>query len=168
LTFSSATCLSWRSTGGHPNGEHFAATCARAYELADGGEASSWNDLANRLRREGFEPHDIKRLERDTLAQLMLRRRIERARDKRAEAPAVLMIPGVAFMGPGIRRVWWEWEAEGDVHEPVLVVETTLLIEDPARHLDARALQHLADAARAHFSQLGFAVGRARLTPAAP
>ncbi|MGQ0532562.1 MAG: hypothetical protein ACT4OF_07710 [Caulobacteraceae bacterium] len=144
----------------------FAAMRARVYEFADGGGCAGWGDIARALRREGFEDRDVKRLERDTLLQLMLRRRIERARERHTRTPEVLMMPGLAFPDAAVQGLWWEWEAEGDLHEPVLVVETTYLTRDAARHLDAHALQQLVDAARAHVARLGFAVGTVRLVPA--
>jgi hypothetical protein len=143
---------------------HFTATRARAYELADSGAWATWSDIARELRREGFEEHDIKRLEHDSLTQLMLRRRIERAVDGRAAASASARDGD--FAHAAVRDTWWEWEASGDVHEPILVVETTLLLKGAAAaHVDAYALQALVGAARVHFEQLGYAVDRVRLVP---
>lgn len=146
---------------------HFTATRARAYELADTGGFTACAEIARALTREGFGAGDIKRLEYDSLAQLMLMRRIERARERQAPAAS----PGAGpcnepFLHPSAGRVWWEWDVTGDLHEPILVVETTLLAAaDSEHHLSAPLLEQLAAAARDHFRRFDFAVDRVRLVP---
>lgn len=138
----------------------------RAYELADTGDFGTWLDLAAALAREGAADGEIKHLEHDHVARMMLARRMDRARETRARDVAAGRSPGDPFVHMDVSRTWWEWEASGAVHEPILVVETALLSRSQnGRHLHSSLLKDLASAAQAHFERLGFGVDRVRLVP---